>query len=77
MATDTLFEKVDKALDLIRPSIRMDGGDVELIEVDEGIARVKMIGACGGCPMSTMTLKMGIERTVRHHVPEIKTVEAV
>lgn len=77
MAEDTLFERVDKALDLIRPSIRMDGGDVELVDVEEGIARVKMVGACGGCPMSMMTLKMGIERAVRHHVPEVKSVEAV
>ncbi len=77
MAEETLFERVDKALDLIRPSIRMDGGDVELVDVEEGVARVKMVGACGGCPMSMMTLKMGIERAVRHHVPEVKAVEAV
>lgn len=77
MAEETLYQKVDKALDLIRPSIRMDGGDVELVEVEDGIARVRMLGACGGCPMSTMTLKMGIERAIRHSVPEVKTVEAV
>lgn len=77
MAEETLFDRVDRALDLIRPSIRMDGGDVELVDVEEGIARVKMVGACGGCPMSMMTLKMGIERAVRHHVPEVKAVEAI
>lgn len=77
MTTETLYQRVDKALDLIRPSIRMDGGDVELVDVEDGIARVKMLGACGGCPMSTMTLKMGIERAIRHQVPEVKTVEAV
>lgn len=77
MSNQALFERVDKALDLIRPSIRMDGGDVELVEVEDGIARVKMVGACGGCPMSTMTLKMGIERAIRHQVPEVKSVEAV
>lgn len=77
MSSQALFERVDKALDLIRPSIRMDGGDVELVEVEDGIARVKMVGACGGCPMSTMTLKMGIERAIRHQVPEVKSVEAV
>lgn len=74
---ETLFQKVDRALDLIRPSIRMDGGDVELIEVEDGVAKVRMVGACGGCPMSMMTLKMGIERAIRHQVPEVKTVEAV
>lgn len=75
--TETLYQKVDKALDMIRPSIRMDGGDVELIDVEAGVARVRMVGACGGCPMSTMTLKMGIERAIRHQVPEVKSVEAV
>lgn len=77
MADETLFQRVDKALDLIRPAIRMDGGEVELIDVEEGIARVRMLGACGGCPMSTMTLKMGIERAIRQSVPEVKAVEAV
>ena len=77
MADETLFQRVDKALDLIRPAIRMDGGDVELIDVEDGIARVRMMGACGGCPMSTMTLKMGIERAIRQSVPEVKAVEAV
>jgi Fe-S cluster biogenesis protein NfuA len=77
MAEENLFQRVDKALDQIRPAIRMDGGDVELIDVEEGIARVRMMGACGGCPMSTMTLKMGIERAIRQQIPEIKSVEAV
>lgn len=77
MADETLFQRVDKALDLIRPAIRMDGGEVELVDVEDGIARVRMMGACGGCPMSTMTLKMGIERAIRQSVPEVKSVEAV
>jgi len=74
-----LRERVQQALDKIRPGLQSDGGDAELIEVDEetGIASVRMTGACGGCPMSTMTLKMGIERTIRAHVPEIKEVVAV
>ncbi|HYF80824.1 MAG TPA: NifU family protein [Symbiobacteriaceae bacterium] len=72
-----MFQRVDKALDMIRPAIRMDGGEVELIDVEEGVARVRMMGACGGCPMSTMTLKMGIERAIRQAVPEVKSVEAV
>jgi Fe-S cluster biogenesis protein NfuA len=77
MADENLFQRVDRALDQIRPAIRMDGGEVELVEVEEGIARVRMVGACGGCPMSTMTLKMGIERAIRQAVPEVKSVEAI
>ncbi|BAD40030.1 NifU family protein [Symbiobacterium thermophilum] len=77
MAEETLFERVERALDLIRPAIRMDGGEVELVAVEDGVARIRMVGACGGCPMSTMTLKMGIERAVRQQVPEIRAVEAV
>nr|PZN73392.1 MAG: hypothetical protein DIU55_03450 [Bacillota bacterium] len=77
MSEETLFERVERALDLIRPAIRMDGGEVELVSVEDGVARIRMVGACGGCPMSTMTLKMGIERAVRQHVPEIRAVEAV
>lgn len=77
MADDNLFERVDKALDQIRPAIRMDGGEVELVDVEDGVAKVRMVGACGGCPMSTMTLKMGIERAIRQMVPEVKAVEAV
>jgi len=77
VADDNLFERVDKALDQIRPAIRMDGGEVELVDVEDGVAKVRMVGACGGCPMSTMTLKMGIERAIRQMVPEVKAVEAV
>jgi Fe-S cluster biogenesis protein NfuA len=77
MAEETLFQRVDRALDQIRPAIRMDGGEVELVDVEEGVAKVRMMGACGGCPMSTMTLKMGIERAIRMQVPEVKAVEAV
>ncbi len=77
MSDETLFERVERALDLIRPAIRMDGGEVELVAVENGVARVRMMGACGGCPMSTMTLKMGIERAVRQQVPEIRAVEAI
>jgi Fe-S cluster biogenesis protein NfuA len=77
MAEETLYMRVDRALDQIRPAIRMDGGEVELVDVEEGVAKVRMMGACGGCPMSTMTLKMGIERAIRAQVPEVKAVEAV
>jgi Fe-S cluster biogenesis protein NfuA len=77
MSDETLYQRVDRALDQIRPAIRMDGGEVELVEIEEGVAKVRMMGACGGCPMSTMTLKMGIERAIRQAVPEVKAVEAV
>jgi len=77
MTEETLFARVERALDLIRPAIRMDGGEVELIAVEDGVARVRMMGACGGCPMSTMTLKMGIERAIRQQVPEVRAVEAI
>ena len=71
-------EKVEKALAKIRPSLQADGGDVQLIEVTpEGIVKVELTGACKGCPMSEITLKMGIEKHIRKEVPEIKEVVAV
>ena len=70
-------EKVEKALDKIRPALMADGGNVELVEVKDGVVKVKLTGACGGCPMSQMTLKMGIERTLKNEIPEIKEVVAV
>jgi Fe-S cluster biogenesis protein NfuA len=70
-------EKVEKVLDKIRPSLIADGGNVELVEVDGDIVKVKLTGACGGCPMSEMTLKMGIERLLKKEIPEIKEVVAV
>jgi Fe-S cluster biogenesis protein NfuA len=71
-------EKVQKAIDLIRPSLQADGGDVELIDVSsDGIVKVKLTGACHGCPMSQMTLKMGIEKIIKEKVPDIKEVIAV
>ena len=71
-------EKVQEILELIRPALQADGGDVELVDVtDEGIVSVRLTGACGSCPMSTMTLKMGIERTLRDKLPEVKEVVQV
>lgn len=71
-------EKVQEALELIRPALQADGGDVELVDVtDDGIVSVRLTGACGSCPMSTMTLKMGIERTLREKLPEVKEVVQV
>lgn len=72
----SLRTRIEDALDRIRPALQADGGDVELVEVDGGIARVKMVGACGGCPMSMMTLKAGIEVAIIDAVPEIRAVEA-
>ncbi|MCF8032936.1 MAG: NifU family protein [Desulfarculaceae bacterium] len=71
-------EQVEQALEKIRPALMRDGGNVELVEVtDDGVVKVKLTGACGGCPMSQMTLKMGIEKVVKQAVPEIQSVEAV
>lgn len=71
-------EKVEKALQKIRPMLQADGGDVELVSVGEdGTVKVKLTGACGGCPMAAMTLKAGVERVLKSEVPEIKVVEAV
>ncbi len=67
-------EKVQAALDKIRPVLQRDGGDVELVDVTDGVVKVKLKGACGGCPMSTMTLKNGIERAIKQEIPEIKEV---
>jgi Fe-S cluster biogenesis protein NfuA len=71
-------EKVKTALGKIRPSLNADGGDVELVEVTpDGVVKVRLTGACGGCPMSQMTLKMGIEKVLKEEVPEVKEVVAV
>jgi len=70
-------EKVEKVLDELRPALLADGGDVELVDVEAGVVKVRLKGACGGCPMSKMTLKMGIERRLKEKVAEVKTVEAV
>ena len=71
-------EKVEAALAKIRPSLNADGGDVKLIDVsDDGVVKVQLTGACGGCPMSQMTLKMGIEKMLREEIPELKEVVGV
>jgi Fe-S cluster biogenesis protein NfuA len=75
---EPLREKVLEALDSVRPYLKADGGDVELVNIKEnGIVEVRLTGACVGCPMSQMTLRAGIERTLMRDVPEIKRVEAV
>lgn len=72
-----LMEKVEKALDSIRPALMADGGNVELVAIEDGIVKVRLQGACGTCPSAMMTLKQGIEVRVKEEVPEIKEVEAV
>ena len=69
-------QKVEAVLEKVRPSLRADGGDVELIDVNEGVVTVRLTGACGGCPMPTVTLKNGIERVLREQVPGVKEVVA-
>ena len=76
-ATLTEKDKIQTALERIRPALQTDGGDVELVDLKDGIVSVKLTGHCGGCPMSTMTLRMGVERIIREEVPEIKEVVAV
>ncbi len=70
-------EKVETALAKIRPSLQADGGDVELVDVNEGVVKLKLTGACMGCPMATITLQHGIERTLKEQIPEVKEVIAV
>jgi Fe-S cluster biogenesis protein NfuA len=71
-------EKVRTVLDEIRPFLKADGGDAELVEVSpDGIVKIKLVGACGHCPMSIMTLKMGIEKKLKERIPEVKEVVSV
>jgi Fe-S cluster biogenesis protein NfuA len=70
-------EKVEEILKQIRPSLQADGGDVELVDVVDGVVKLRLKGSCAGCPMSQMTLAFGIERVLKEKVPEIKKVEAV
>ena len=73
-----LLEKVEKALDTIRPYLEADGGDVKVLEIDDSHNLVlELMGNCGSCPMSTMTLKAGVEEAIKREVPEIKSVHAV
>jgi Fe-S cluster biogenesis protein NfuA len=71
-------EKVEKALESIRPYLQFDGGDIELLEVsDDGVVRVRLLGACGGCPFSQYTMQMSVEKRLKEEVPEVKRVEAI
>jgi Fe-S cluster biogenesis protein NfuA len=75
--SEDLKERVEKSLDSIRPALMADGGNVELVDIEDGIVKVRLQGACGTCPSALMTLKQGIEVRVKEDVPEIQEVEAV
>jgi Fe-S cluster biogenesis protein NfuA len=75
--SEALTEKVQKAITEIRPNLQADGGDIELVGVEDGIVKVRLKGACAGCPMSTMTVKWGVENYLRKKVPEVLKVETV
>ena len=70
-------EKIEQTLEQVRPYLVADGGDVELVEVNNGVVKVRLVGACGGCPMATLTLKNFIEREIKKQTPEVKEVVAV
>ena len=70
-------EKIEKALATIRPALQADGGDIQLVSVEDGIVKVRLIGACSGCPMSQMTMAQGVEQAIKKAVPEVKKVIAV
>ncbi|KHF41104.1 MULTISPECIES: NifU family protein [Halalkalibacter] len=78
MSTSTeMVEQVSEVLDKLRPFLLRDGGDVELVDVEDGIVKVRLLGACGSCPSSTITLKAGIERALLEEVPGVKEIEQV
>ncbi|RMG58622.1 MAG: NifU family protein [Deltaproteobacteria bacterium] len=70
-------EEVEKVLEKIRPALQADGGDVELVDVEGGVVKLRLTGACGGCPMATLTLKNGIEAALKQEIPSIERVESV
>ncbi len=70
-------EEVEEVLSVIRPSLKADGGDIELVDVKDGVVSVRLKGACGSCPMSTMTLKNGVERALKQQIPSIREVVSV
>lgn len=75
--SDSLEKKVEAALAEIKPQIQADGGDIDLVGIENNIVKVRLRGACAGCPMSALTLKQGVERIIKSRIPEIKSVEAV
>jgi Fe-S cluster biogenesis protein NfuA len=77
-AKPSVKDQVVRVLNLIRPAVQSDGGDLELVDITpEGVVQIRLHGACVGCPSSTMTLQVGIERNLKAHVPEVRSVQAV
>jgi Fe-S cluster biogenesis protein NfuA len=74
---ETVTNRVKETLEELRPRLQADGGDIELLGVDQGVVKVKLRGACAGCPMSTMTIKMGVEQYLKKKIPEVIRVEAL
>ncbi|MFB0567380.1 MAG: NifU family protein [Candidatus Bathyarchaeia archaeon] len=74
---ETIEDRVQKAIQELRPNLQADGGDIELLGVERGVVKVKLKGACAGCPMSTMTIQWGVEKFLKKRIPEIVKVEAV
>jgi Fe-S cluster biogenesis protein NfuA len=70
-------DKIEKALESIRPALQADGGDIQLVSIDDNIVKVRLSGACGGCPMSQMTMTQGVEKAIKKAVPQVKKVIAV
>ncbi len=70
-------EKVEEVLNRIRPALQADGGDVELVDIEDGVVKVRLKGACGSCPFSIITLQVGIEQVLRKEIPEVKKVVSV
>jgi Fe-S cluster biogenesis protein NfuA len=75
--TNVMTERVQKVIDEVRPNLQADGGDIELVDVEDGIVKVQLKGACAGCPMSTMTVKWGVENLLKKKIPEVVRVETV
>lgn len=77
-SAQSLQDRVTRVLNLIRPAVQSDGGDLELVEISpDGVVRIRLHGACVGCPSSSMTLKLGIERNLKAHIPEVREVQSV
>jgi len=77
MENENLFEQVEDVLNKLRPFLQRDGGDCELVDVEDGVVKLRLMGACGSCPSSTITLKAGIERALMEEIPEITEVQQV
>jgi len=74
---ENVEDRVEKTLQELRPRLKADGGDIELVGVEKGVVKVRLKGACAGCPMSTMTIKMGVEQYLKKRIPEVVSVEAI